>query len=371
MLGGDAVAIAPFPLEQRIVTAALVSLFIALGFYIPGTPHARLARFAVDVVFLLGLALFSPVSAILSILLVTRARELRPRDGRLFGIAIFLALCVSAVGLAIGVEEHRAPNAVMAPLVLAPVYGLVIALVIVSDNLRQSRIALAAANAELALRAARSEEIATLSERYRIGRELQEEVGRELQSIGEQLERSTKQRGADPEGADVLVFRAQRAAEFTLAALRRAVADLRKDSLARATLAASLGSLCEAFSSTSGLTMDVAIAEVALEDPLVITNLERIAREALINVARHSEASNVRLTLELNGDQLGLLIEDNGIGYDRFDARSGSGTAIMRERAALIGGKLAIESTPGHGTRVRVTLKYPPSVEGGVLLSER
>ncbi|HEX8073035.1 MAG TPA: chemotaxis protein CheB [Pyrinomonadaceae bacterium] len=91
--------------------------------------------------------------------------------------------------------------------------------------------------------------------------------------------------------------------------------------------------------------------------PLVETNLYRIAQEALNNVAKHAAATSVDLLLERRGDHAVLIVEDDGRGFDPDDAQApaggrGIGLVGMRERAALVGGTVEIESAPGEGTTV-------------------
>jgi PAS domain S-box-containing protein len=85
------------------------------------------------------------------------------------------------------------------------------------------------------------------------------------------------------------------------------------------------------------------------------TTLYRIAQEALTNVARHSRATSVDVILERRGDQVVLIVEDNGVGFDpgrSSSRRPGFGLLGMKERAALVGATLQIESQPGKGTTV-------------------
>jgi signal transduction histidine kinase len=94
------------------------------------------------------------------------------------------------------------------------------------------------------------------------------------------------------------------------------------------------------------------------------TALYRIVQEALTNVARHAQAENVSVVLEKRGLLVRLIIEDDGRGFDVssvLGSRRGSspsngklGLYGMRERVALLGGTLTIESTPGVGTTVFV-----------------
>ena len=88
---------------------------------------------------------------------------------------------------------------------------------------------------------------------------------------------------------------------------------------------------------------------------LIETTLYRLAQEALNNVAKHARASHVDIVLERTADQWSLIIEDDGIGFDPSSGEAeqrGFGLVGMRERAALVGAELQIESAPDRGTTV-------------------
>lgn len=91
----------------------------------------------------------------------------------------------------------------------------------------------------------------------------------------------------------------------------------------------------------------------------------RVAQEALMNVAKHARATRADVVLDVQGGSVRLVVEDNGVGFDPSDtgiATSGIGLVGMRERAALIGATLEIESRPGGGTSVflRAPLRNRP-----------
>jgi signal transduction histidine kinase len=85
-------------------------------------------------------------------------------------------------------------------------------------------------------------------------------------------------------------------------------------------------------------------------------NILLAAREALNNAIRHAAAAEVRLSLEVAGPVLRVVIEDDGIGFDPSISTRGDGLANMRRRHGQCGGDCLIESTPGRGTRVVFTI---------------
>jgi signal transduction histidine kinase len=96
--------------------------------------------------------------------------------------------------------------------------------------------------------------------------------------------------------------------------------------------------------------------------------LFRIVQEALRNVAKHSGASEVKVELSGIDDRLELSVSDFGVGFDPESAkgRGGLGLLSISERLRLIGGDLAVESEPSHGTRIRVRIPLPST---GVLVT--
>ncbi len=90
--------------------------------------------------------------------------------------------------------------------------------------------------------------------------------------------------------------------------------------------------------------------------------LFRIAQEAIVNVERHAAAQHLTITWRCDGRSADLEVADDGSGFPvgRAGRLDSYGLLGMRERAASIGAALDVESSPGHGTRVRCTLTPPP-----------
>jgi two-component system, NarL family, sensor histidine kinase UhpB len=83
------------------------------------------------------------------------------------------------------------------------------------------------------------------------------------------------------------------------------------------------------------------------------TNLYRIAQEGVYNAVRHARAEVVELQVRVTGTDIDLLVSDNGMGFDPTRVARGMGLRIMRFRAQMIGGYVAVESRPGVGTTLR------------------
>lgn len=102
--------------------------------------------------------------------------------------------------------------------------------------------------------------------------------------------------------------------------------------------------------------------------PQIETALYRIAQEALNNIAKHAQAAQVAIVLERRADQVSLIVEDDGAGFDLqqvFGAEDkGLGLIGMRERAALVDGTIEIESRPNKGATVVVRITVP-SIRNG------
>ena len=90
--------------------------------------------------------------------------------------------------------------------------------------------------------------------------------------------------------------------------------------------------------------------------PVTRETLFRIAQEALANVARHSSASRVELSIEYGKDAVTLVIKDDGRGFDKSVIHSGLGLHSMQERAESLSGSFSVASEPGRGTRIVVAL---------------
>ena len=205
-----------------------------------------------------------------------------------------------------------------------------------------------------------STRLARAEERTRLAREIHDTLAQGLTAITLHIEGALHHLESDPSRARVRLEQALTTARESLEEARRSVMDLRAAPLAGKPLAEALAALGRRFTSETGVRVHVQ-ARVARPLPLrVEAELFRIAQEALTNVRRHAKAQEVTVTLRTSARALRLVIRDDGSGFDSDSPReAGHGITGMRERARLSGGTLRLESRPGHGTSVSVTVPLP------------
>jgi signal transduction histidine kinase len=190
------------------------------------------------------------------------------------------------------------------------------------------------------------------TERRYIARELHDEAGQALTSLMVGL-RLLEREAAHPEGIVAGVAELKRTVDGVLENLHRLAADLRPASLDYLGLVAALRQYAEATSDKHGLVVQFeTVGFNGRLPPDIETALYRIVQEALTNVVRHAQATRVDVLLEQRGDELVVLVEDNGMGFDPVVAMQNGRLGLfgMRERAEMLGGTLMVESAAGAGT---------------------
>lgn len=195
--------------------------------------------------------------------------------------------------------------------------------------------------------------LAADEERTRIARDLHDRLGQYLTYISLEIERIKDDPKRRNEALTNLHVEVQRAiSEFreTLLELRVAVS---KDRPLRVVLR----EVVERFQKRSKIKVRLAVESNDRRLPAPIENeLLRITQEALTNIEKHADASEVHIRWSISDDTGVLLVSDNGRGFDPGKGIRGSayGLVGMRERAAAIGAKIEITSEPGHGTNIVV-----------------
>jgi signal transduction histidine kinase len=200
--------------------------------------------------------------------------------------------------------------------------------------------------------------LALLEDRERIAKELHDGAIQSLFAVGMGLQGTALLAGNDDLRARI--EHAVEELDRVIRDLRNYIFGLRPGILADRQLDQALQRLCEEFQQRTGV---LAIAEV---DPQVAAELAsqaadvvQLAREALSNVSRHAQATTCRVSLYQDQAGLVLEIDDDGRGFDPTAVTgTGQGLRNLRERAESLGGQAEIDSTPGEGTRILVTIPH-------------
>jgi two-component system sensor histidine kinase UhpB len=197
-------------------------------------------------------------------------------------------------------------------------------------------------------------------ERRRIGRELHDEAGQSLLSLRLQLEMIERD-AAPPIRARLREARG--VLEQTVVELRRIIAALSPAVLERLGLERALHLLADRFGKNLSAAIRVRLSGRLDNLPSSLQQvIYRVAQEALQNAAKHSQATVVKLSVMRTDKVIRTRISDNGLGFQAGATAvkpMSFGLAGMRERAALLGGKLAVRSARNQGTTV--ILDLPPA----------
>ena len=202
-------------------------------------------------------------------------------------------------------------------------------------------------------------------ERRRISLELHDDASQRLAAILMRLR--VARTVADPEAKDAVLDDVRRELAEAADGLRRYAQGLRPPALDELGLSAAIESHVRHLGETSPVAIELRVEPVGrLDAPEAELALYRIVQEALTNAVRHSRASTVQVAVARRNGEVVASVQDDGLGFDvdgvlsAHDEERGLGLFGMQERAAYVGGRVAISSTPGGGTTVRVSV--PASV---------
>jgi two-component system sensor histidine kinase UhpB len=199
-------------------------------------------------------------------------------------------------------------------------------------------------------------------ERRRIARELHDDVGQTLTGITLLVEGLA---GTIPEALGEELQELRETARHGTEEVRRIVRSLRPEALEDLGLHSALAALANAFRQQARVPIVQRLEQVpplSEEHELVVY---RIAQEALTNVARHANATEVELRLQQIDAQVVLTVRDNGSGLPPGVFRSSHGILGMRERAMLIGAQFTIARPPAGGTEVRLSIPLGGDANAG------
>ena len=148
--------------------------------------------------------------------------------------------------------------------------------------------------------------------------------------------------------------------------LRALIAELRPAALDEIGVEAAIQGLAERVSAAAGLAVETELSFPSSggtgygPGSELESTIYRIVQEALTNVAKHSRAENVRLSVLERDGSIEVSVEDDGVGFDPRAEHPGFGLPGMRERVAMAGGSFELTATPGMGVKVRAVIPVPP-----------
>jgi signal transduction histidine kinase len=193
-------------------------------------------------------------------------------------------------------------------------------------------------------------------ERAHIAREIHDELGQVLTGLKMEVTWLAKRLREKPllEKTDSMC----KLIDTTVQTVRKIATGLRPEMLDDMGLIAAVGWQAKEFQKRTGIRCRAKLPPEVKFDMDISTTMFRIFQEILTNVARHSRATRVDIELIVAEDRIGLEVTDNGVGIADSDlnGKKSLGLLGMNERALLFGGEVRITGTPGHGTRVSVSI---------------
>ena len=243
---------------------------------------------------------------------------------------------------------------------------------VLSERLDADRIDLDARIAALATRLAPSvvrldtallfemlRDRATAGERRRLAREMHDGLAQDIASLGYLVDALAAAPGTPAQAARIEALRTQITA--VVAEVRHTVVTLRTSVGESASLGEALGSLARQLTESSGIPVHVTLDERETRlRPEVEAELFRIAQQAMTNAVQHAGATSIEVHCRVRPPRAVLIVRDDGTGLGRARPDS-QGLDIMRERAALIGGRLDVHPQRPHGTSITVRVPAPVS----------
>jgi signal transduction histidine kinase len=194
-------------------------------------------------------------------------------------------------------------------------------------------------------------------ERQRISRELHDGLGQKMVAIKLQLESTSKQNSEEMRGT---ISEVKEGFLTTIDEVRQISNNLAPNILNESGIDVALQSLCNSIAKSSSVDIELSVfGDYATSNSKIQFYIYRIAQEALTNAIKHSGAGKIQLQLIGSKENIVLIVEDNGRGFDPnpIFCTPCNGIYNMRERARLLNGSLDIETEPSTGTTIR--LKIP------------
>jgi len=191
-----------------------------------------------------------------------------------------------------------------------------------------------------------------------MARELHDETGQALSSVILGLKQVEDARGEEARTAAIVAVRAL--VLETLNGVRSLAVELRPKALDDFGLVPAIERLVSGIRERSGIAVDFEAGRLTERLPSEAeTALYRIVQEALTNILKHADARRISVSLARRPGSVTAVVEDDGRGFDPEQRVEGHGLLGMRERIALVGGRLTVEARPGAGTTIAVEVPLP------------
>jgi signal transduction histidine kinase len=200
-------------------------------------------------------------------------------------------------------------------------------------------------------------------ERKRVARDLHDDLGQKIASVGMHISAVKKTLAARSEPIRRKLEAVEDEIDTLMNDLRELSHELYPTLLRRVGLEAALRSLCEEFSRSEEIDLLFSFPQpvVAIPENIALC-LYRVAQEALRNIAKHARAKHIDVVISAADGQIDLRVSDDGRGFDREDMKlQGLGINNMEERVRLCHGRFQITSELGLGTTVRVQIRLTDS----------
>jgi PAS domain S-box-containing protein len=203
-------------------------------------------------------------------------------------------------------------------------------------------------------------------ERSRIARELHDDICQRLALLSMELEQADRVSRQSPEAAKKNMDEIRSHCSEIAGDVQSLSHQLHSSKLDYLGAASAIRGFCQEFSRQHEVNIEFTENNVPRELPKDISLcLFRVTQEALHNAVKYSEVSEFRVELTATGDEIHLIVKDEGTGFNVEQAKKGSGLGLvsMQERVHLVHGSLCVESKPGTGTSVLAVIPVTPENE--------
>lgn len=204
---------------------------------------------------------------------------------------------------------------------------------------------------------AQAQEIAAHNERQRLARDLHDSVSQSLFAASSIAESATRQWERNPASVYPMLLDLLHLLRNSMAEMRILLWELRPANLINTPLDKLITQLVNAYRSRTNMALHCETVETQTLPEDVHIAFYRITQESLNNIVKHSQATEARIDLALEAEQVVLSIHDNGQGFNMTEISAGFGLDNIRERAEMMGASLDIASEQARGTKITISWK--------------